>query len=137
MRIGELSKAAGVDVETIRYYERIGLMPAPARGANGYRAYTRKQLTQLAFIRHCRALDIALVDIRRLLTFADAPEEDCGDIDLLIDEQLERVRARLDSLRGLERELQRLRGCCSGNHSAGDCGILQELAHPNGEHAET
>lgn len=128
MRIGELSAAAGVDVETIRYYEKIGVMPAPERGANGYRAYSPKQLTQLVFIRHCRALDIGLADIRRLLAFSSHPEADCGDIDLLIDEQLERVRARLDSLHGLERQLQQLRGCCSGNQPAGDCGILNELA---------
>ena len=128
MRIGELSTAAGVDVETIRYYEKVGLMPSPERGANGYRSYSQKQLAQLVFIRHCRALDIGLADIRRLLAFSNDPDSSCGDINLLIDEQLERVRARLESLHALERQLQELRSCCAGNRSTGGCGILNELA---------
>lgn len=129
MRIGELSTAAGVDVETIRYYEKVGLMPAPGRGANGYRSYSSKQLAHLVFIRHCRALDIGLADIRRLLEFSNHPDASCDDINLLIDEQLERVRTRLESLHALERQLQDLRGCCAGSQSpGGGCGILNELA---------
>ena len=127
MRIGELSTAAGVDVDTIRYYEKIGLMPAPERGANGYRAYSSRQLAQLTFIRHCRALDIGLADIRRLLAFSSHPEDNCGDINHLIDDQLERVRSRLESLHALERQLQELRSCCSGNQPTHGCGILAEL----------
>ena len=70
MRIGELSAATGVDVETIRYYEREKLFAAPVRQANGYRAYGTIHLERLSFIRHCRALEIPLADIRRLLEFA-------------------------------------------------------------------
>lgn len=128
MRIGELSTRAGVDVETIRYYEKIGLMPEPSRGANGYRAYSERQLAQLTFIRHCRALDIGLADIRRLLEFSSHPADSCGDINHLIDEQLERVRSRLESLHALERQLQALRSCCTGNQPVQGCGILDELA---------
>ncbi len=132
MRIGELSTAAGVDVETIRYYEKVGLMPAPERGANGYRAYSSRHLAQLTFIRHCRALDIGLADIRRLLAFSSHPDDSCGDINQLIDEQLERVRTRLESLNALERQLQALRSCCTGNRPIQGCGILNELTstHP-------
>ncbi|MCQ4311083.1 Cd(II)/Pb(II)-responsive transcriptional regulator [Pseudomonas stutzeri] len=128
MRIGELSTAADVDVETIRYYEKVGLMPAPERGANGYRSYSSKQLAHLVFIRHCRALDIGLADVRRLLEFSSHPDASCSDINLLIDEQLERVRTRLESLHALERQLQDLRSCCAGSQSSGGCGILDELA---------
>jgi len=127
MRIGELSTAADVDVETIRYYEKVGLMPAPERGTNGYRRYSSKQLARLVFIRHCRALDIGLADIRRLLKFSNQPDASCGDINLLIDEQLERVRTRLKSLHALERQLQELRSCCTGNHPVQGCGIINEL----------
>lgn len=130
MRIGELSSAAGVDVETIRYYEKVGLMPAPERGANGYRSYSAKQLEHLVFIRHCRALDIGLADIRRLLEFSDQPAANCGDINHLIDLQLERVRNRLDSLHALERQLQVLRSTCSGEHPVQGCAILNELGSP-------
>jgi Cd(II)/Pb(II)-responsive transcriptional regulator len=127
MRIGELSAATGVDVETIRYYEREALLTPPARQANGYRAYDTSQLERLSFIRHCRALEIPLAEIRRLLEFAAQPTADCGDIDHLIDEQLLKVRARLKSMRALERQLAELRKRCDAHHAVGECGILHEL----------
>lgn len=127
MRIGELAKATGVDVETIRYYEKAGLLPAPAREGNGYRAYGVEHLERLAFVRHCRALDMPLDAVRRLLDFVARPEADCGDINELIDDQLGRVRARIDSLRALERQLSALRAQCGEPHAARECGILQEL----------
>ncbi|MDR3394787.1 MAG: Cd(II)/Pb(II)-responsive transcriptional regulator [Parasulfuritortus sp.] len=127
MRIGELGRATGVDIETIRYYEKAGLLPDPARNANGYRAYGPAHLERLAFIRHCRALDISLADVKRLLEFVAHPEADCGDIDQLIDGQLARVRARLNSMQVLERQLVALRGQCDSGHVAGECGILHEL----------
>lgn len=128
MRIGELGKAAGVDIETIRFYEKSGLLPAPVRSENGYRAYSDRHLERLSFIRHCRALDIPLADVQRLLDFVAHPEADCGDIDRLIDEQLAKVTARLASMRALEKQLTLLKGQCGrGKHTAGECGILHEL----------
>ena len=127
MKIGELGQATGVDVETIRYYEKAGLLPAPARHPNGYRAYSPSHVERLAFIRHCRALDISLADIQRLLEFVSHPESDCRDIDQLIDAQLIRVQARLQSMQALERQLTALRARCGKTHLAGDCGILHEL----------
>ena len=127
MRIGELSAAIGVGVDTIRYYEREGLLAPPARQANGYRAYGKSQLERLSFIRHCRALEIPLAEIRRLLVFAAQPTAECGDIDQLIDEQLLKVRARLKSMHALERQLAELRKRCDAHHAVGECGILHEL----------
>jgi Cd(II)/Pb(II)-responsive transcriptional regulator len=127
MRIGELGQAAGVDVETVRFYEKSGLLPAPARSENGYRAYGPPHLERLAFIRHCRALDIPLNEVKRLLEFVAQPNADCGDIDRLIDRQLTKVKARLKSLKALERQLTSLKGRCGDSHTAGECGILQEL----------
>lgn len=127
MKIGELGAAAGVDVETIRWYERVGLLPAPSRSANGYRAYGRAHLERLAFVRHCRHLDMGLPDVRRLLELLDRPAADCGDADRLVDEQIERVRARLASLRALERQLVALRAKCRAPHAAAQCGVLGEL----------
>ena len=127
MRIGELAAATGVDVETIRYYEREGLLAAPARQANGYRTYGSSQLERLSFIRHCRALEIPLADIRRLLEFAARPSAECGGIDHLIDEQLLKVRARLKSMRALEQQLAELRKRCDAHHAVGECGIMHEL----------
>lgn len=126
MRIGELGQATGVDIETIRYYEKEGLL-LPARAPNGYRAYGAAHLERLAFIRHCRALDMPLAEIKRLLDFIAHPEADCGDINRLIDDQLTRLRARLDSMRTLERQLTALRASCDAGHVAAECGILYEL----------
>ena len=127
MRIGELGKATGVDIETIRYYEKAGLLPPPARMPNGYRAYRPAHLERLAFIRHCRALDVPIAEVKRLLDFVARPEADCTDINQLIDEQLGRVRARLKSMRALEKQLAALRAQCQAGHSAANCGILHEL----------
>ena len=127
MRIGQLGKAAGVEVETIRYYEKAGLLPAPARGDNGYRAFAAAHLERLEFIRHCRALDLPLAEIRRLLDFVDRPAAECKDVDGLIDEQLRRVRRRIEGLHALERQLTALRGCCTAPQTAADCGILRRL----------
>ena len=126
LRIGELAQATGVEVETIRYYEKIGLLPAPARHANGYRAYGTAHLERLAFIRHCRALDMPLADIQRLLEFVHAPSTACADINALIDAQLARVQARLQSMHALEKQLFSLRQRCQAGHG-GECGILHEL----------
>lgn len=127
MRIGELGQATGVDSETIRYYERAGLLPAPGRQANGYRTYGAVHLERLAFIRHCRALDMPLADVRRLLDFLDRPRDECADVNRLIDAQLARVRARLKSMRALERQLGQLRARCDAQHASAECGILHDL----------
>ena len=127
MRIGELAQQANCQTETIRYYEKAGLLPSPLRHANGYRAYGAAHLERLAFIRHCRALDISLADVKRLLAFVARPQANCGDIDQLIDAQLARVRARLQSMRALEKQLTVLRERCGTGRAAAQCGILHEL----------
>ena len=127
MRIGELGQATGVGVETIRYYEKAGLLAPPARHANGYRLYGPAHLERLAFIRHCRALDMPLAAIQQILDFLGRPMAECGDVDRLIDEQLTLVQTRIKSLRALEKQLTALRSCCSTPHTAVDCGILKEL----------
>lgn len=127
MRIGKLAAATGVDVETIRYYEREGLLASATRQANGYRAYGQAHLEQLSFVRHCRALDMPLADIRRLLGFLESSGSDCGDIDQLIEAQLDRVRVRLQSMRALELQLCELPKRCDAHHAVAECGILQEL----------
>jgi DNA-binding transcriptional MerR regulator len=127
MKISDLSRATGVDVETIRYYEKAGLLPAPSREANGYRSYAGAHLERLAFVRHCRALDIPLADVKRLLDFVGGARDERGDIDALIQAQLQRVRARLKSLRALERQLAALRDSCDADHAMHECGILHEL----------
>lgn len=127
MRIGDIGRATGVDVETIRYYEKAGLLPPPARQANGYRTYSPAHVERLAFVRHCRALDMPLAEIGRLLELLSQPSAQCIDVDRLVEAQLARVRARIRSLRALERQLCALRGCCTDPQTAAECGILKEL----------
>lgn len=128
MRIGALSRATGVDIETIRFYEKSGLLPAPARSDNGYRAYQQFHLERLAFIRHCRALDMSLADIALLLgsLHSDDPTRLAG-VDGLIAAQLAKVRARLASMQALEKQLVALKARCDADHAHHGCGILEEL----------
>lgn len=127
MKIGELGGKIGVDVETIRYYERKGLLSPPARSANGYREYGSRHAERLAFIRHCRALDMSLDEIEVLLSFVESPRRNCADVDNLVDDQLARLRARLKSMRALERQLVALRLQCKSHRPTKKCGILNEL----------
>lgn len=127
MRIGELSKKLGIDVETIRFYEREGLIKNPLRERNGYRDYADEQVQQLAFVRHCRALGMSLEEIRWLRNFIATPNQDCSAVNILIARQLKKVSARLTSLRALKRQLDLLKHQCTLPRRGRECGILQEL----------
>ena len=127
MKIGELAAKAGCDAQTIRYYEREGLLEAPAREASGYRRYAGKHLARLQFIRHCRALDIPLVEVRQLLDYAQAPRLSCHAVDALLDEHIERVRRQLAALAALERQLVALRRQCKGANSKRSCAIIDSF----------
>lgn len=131
MLIKDLSLRTGVDTETIRYYEKQGLLPTPARRHNGYREYGDVHLERLAFIRHCRALDMPLADVHQLLALLDEPATQEPSPEALLDRQLARVRARLASMQALEKQLLELRSRCNGRHRASvgpkRCGILNEL----------
>ena len=128
MQIKNLAAATGVDVQTIRFYEKQGLLPAPDRLDNGYRNYEAAYLERLSFIRHCRALDMPLAEVQRLLSFVDDPAQHCADVNGLVDAQLSRVRARLASMQALEKQLVQLRARCTVPTEGGQpCGILAEL----------
>jgi Cd(II)/Pb(II)-responsive transcriptional regulator len=128
MKIGELASATQTPVETIRYYEREGLLPAAPRSDGNYRIHGPEHVERLAFIRHCRALDMTLDEIRVLLGVKDAAGEDCGDVNALLDAHIGHVAARIRGLRQLERQLKALREQCTGVHDAAHCGILTGLA---------
>ncbi|KQW76439.1 Cd(II)/Pb(II)-responsive transcriptional regulator [Methylibium sp. Root1272] len=130
MKIGELAAAAGTPVETIRYYEREGLLPTAARTEGNYRIYGPGHVERLAFVRHCRSLDMALDEVRVLLRVKDAPQAGCGEVNMLLDEHIHHVATRIRELRQLERQLKSLRAQCGGAGEAARCGILDGLAQP-------
>lgn len=127
MKIGELAKATGTQAETIRYYEREGLLPIGVRTESNYRVYGDTHARRLAFIRHCRSLDMTLDEIRTLLRFKDSPEENCGEVNTLLDEHIEHVAARIKDLRALQQELKHLREQCGASQMAAACGILNSI----------
>ena len=129
MKIGELAKAAGTTVETVRYYEKEGLLPAPERGLNNYRSYGAAHLERLRLIRNCRALDMTQEEIRAILQLADDHRAGCGPINELVDEHIAHVDARIAELTQLKGQLAELRRrCLSARPDTDDCGILHGLS---------
>ncbi len=127
MKIGALTEATGTPVETIRFYEREGLLPPPARADNNYRVYLPAHVERLAFIRQCRNLDMTLDEVRALIRLRDAPEQDCGKVNALLDEHIGHVAQRIRELRALEKDLKALRARCTSPHAVADCGILDGI----------
>ena len=130
MRIGNLAEVTATPVETIRFYEREGLLPAAQRTENNYRLYTAAHADRLTFIRQCRNLDMALDEIRSLLRLRDAPSQDCGEVNTLLDEHIGHVGQRIRELRALEKDLKALRARCRAPNAIQACGILSELDGP-------
>lgn len=129
MQIGELARLTGCAVDTIRYYEKQALLPPPARSAGNFRDYADSHVERLRLIRHCRALDMSLDEIRSLLAVHDQPQADCSAVNALLDAHLGHVRARLRELQALEGALVSLRQRCASAGAAAQCGILHELTH--------
>lgn len=127
MRIGDLAESTGTAIETIRFYEREGLIPAARRAENNYRMYTPAHAERLGFIRQCRNLDMTLDEIRTLLRLRDAPMQDCGEVSALLDEHIGHVSHRIRELRTLQKDLKALRARCGTPHPIEQCGILNEL----------
>ena len=126
LTIGTLARRTGTKVQTIRYYEQIGLMPAPGRTAGGQRRYGVAELDRLAFIRHARQLGFTLEAIRELLDLSDNPEKSCDEADQIARRQLRQVELRMARLEALRTELKRMVHECSGGNTA-DCRVLEVL----------
>ena len=135
MKIGELSTASSTPIETIRYYEREGLLPSPARTQGNFRVYEAPHLDRLQFIRHCRSLDMSLDEVRVLLRFKDDPTASCGDVNELLDVHIGHVSKRIKELRTLEKQLKILRLRCGEARAADQCGILAGLSEASQEPA--
>lgn len=124
--IGALGKATGTKIETVRYYERIGLLPKPSRAANNYRNYGQAVLDRLSFIWRARDLGFSIDQVRALLSLSDDRHSDCGGIDRIAREHLVEVDRKLAGLAALRRELKVVIDSCDGGRVA-DCRIIEAL----------
>jgi len=133
MRIGKLSQATATPVDTIRHYEREGLLRPPARSEANYRVYTAADAERLHFIRRCRALDMNLAEIRGLLALQDGGSaEPHSGAHALLEEHIGHVSDRITALQELQAQLLELRGRCASPEPGQPCGILEGLAEPGG-----
>lgn len=125
--IGELAKRADTRVQTIRYYEEIGVMPKAIRAANNRRLYNETHLERLTFIRHSRDLGFSLDNIRNLLELSDQPDRPCEEVDTIARGHLKEVERKIAALQVMQAELKRMISHCSGG-TISDCRIIKVLA---------
>ena len=126
MKIGEAAAASGCHLETIRYYERVGLVAPPSRTGSGYRAYNQGDVDRLRFISRGRELGFSLEEIRSLLRLNDDPKLSCGDVDALARAHLADIHQRIEALTRMAGELERVIAQCAGGER-GTCTILGAL----------
>jgi len=127
LSIVDLSRYTGVNIETIRYYERIGLLPAPPRTQGQHRLYDEAHRQRLAFIRRSRDLGFSINDTRDLLGLARGHNLTCAEVKALTEQHVADIRAKIRDLRKLDRVLSQLAAKCKGS-SVPDCPILDALA---------
>lgn len=131
MHIGQLAKRTGVAIDTVRYYERNGILPAPQRQASGYRSYDEQDVARLRFVRRAKALGFTLVEIRDLLALSGRREDDMAGLKAAATEKLVDVERRLAELDRIRDGLQRLVASCPGHGALETCPILAALAEEN------
>jgi len=131
MKIGELALVAQCTVETVRYYEKAGLLPEPARTSGNFRVYGPEHVERLRFIRNCRALDMSQEEIHALLDLADQPANGCGAINAVFDQHIAHVDARIRELTHLKKQLGDFRQRCISDQAVDSCGIMRGLASMN------
>src|SRR5438128_752925 len=124
--IGALSKHTGANIETIRYYERVGLLPVPSRSSGGYRLYSRDHLKRLNFVRRARVLGFSIGEVRTLLRLADERKRPCAEVRVVADAHLKEVRAKIADLRRMERVLKTTVARCASGKRA-DCPVIETL----------
>lgn len=122
----QVSKQLGIDLETIRFYEKENMISAPQRSENGYRKYSRQNLVELKFIQHCRSLGISLQEIRTLKTIRDQAV-DCSEAKAIIEKNIDLIEVKLVELKSLKAQLKTLSNSCSSKSAAKDCEIVKSL----------
>ncbi len=128
MGVGELAARSGVKSETVRYYEKAGLMPEPPRSPGGHRLYRREHLKRLSFIRRARELGFPIRQVRELLNFIDEPAHTCGEVKGMAMRQAREVQRKIDDLQRLRDALNQMAARCNGGgYSIENCPIIDAL----------
>ncbi|MDR6775587.1 helix-turn-helix domain-containing protein [Azospirillum sp. BE72] len=127
LSIGELGKATSTKTETIRFYEKVGILPEPARTSGNYRSYSEEYVRRLTFVRKARNLGFPLETVRALLDLTDQPDRPCAEVDKLVIGQLHEVERKLADLERLREELAQMVQRCRGG-SVSDCRIIEALS---------
>ena len=127
MKIGELAKLTGCSIQSIRYYEKEGLLNSILRSEGNFRLYNDESVRQLFFIKRCRSLDISLSEINQLSRLKSTPEQNCNDVNTLFDKHLQEVDLKIAELTKLKSQLLDLRHKCTEENRVEDCAIIQKL----------
>lgn len=126
LTIGQLARQTGAKAETIRYYEKIGLLKAPLRSEGNYRCYDAQDQRRLAFVRRARELGFSIEQIRELIAFSEQREHECSSVDGVVKAHIADIARKVHDLQALQGELERMIGNCPGGRMA-DCRVLEAL----------
>lgn len=131
LSIGEFSKATGCAIETIRYYEREGIISKPSRTLGGHRLYSKANLQQMRFVLKARQMGFSLVEVKELLNLSQDSEQPCQEVLDMADRNLEAIQKKIDQLASFKEELKGLtstcKNCCAGKSSASECNIIEAM----------
>ncbi|WP_349409821.1 Hg(II)-responsive transcriptional regulator [Pseudalkalibacillus sp. SCS-8] len=123
----ELAKLTGVNKETLRYYEKIGILPAPPRTASGYRLYPEETVKRIKFVRKAQELGFTLQEVDRLLGVVDQDERRCKDMYTFTSVKLDEIERKINDLKKMKSILEELKNCCHDNDDLYDCPIIDRL----------
>lgn len=137
LKTGDLAKRAGVNVETLRFYEREGLLPEPPRRFSGYREYPTESVRLIRFIKRAQELGFSLRGVKELLALRVEPGTTCADVRHKAEAKVSEVRQKIADLRAIERALKTLTAACSGEGPLSDCPILECLDGQTNEERES
>lgn len=130
-RVTELARKCEVNKETIRYYEKIGLLAEPLRTSSGYRIYSEETVLRLKFIKRIQELGFSLEEIKKLLGVVDNDEDRCKDMYLFVASKIHEIRKKISDLKKMENMLAELKDCCPDEKSLYDCPIIETLMDKN------
>lgn len=127
MKIGELANKTGCSIQSIRFYERNGLLKQAERTQSNYRQYDKDASKQLTFIKQCRSLDMSISEIKELVANKQNPNNSCANVNAMIEAHLEDVSKRIDELVSLKSTLTAMSNACTNSRKIKNCGVLQKL----------